>query len=241
GIVIKSIEQNGAANKDGRLEVGDQILEVNGVSLDDLSHERAVSAVRMASSPVRLLVFREDPEKIFTSKENPKSLIKVRINKSISECLGLSILARRDGNGVFVTYVVDGSAADMEGTIQQGDRIIEVNNENLRNATQEHAAHILKRCYGNVKLTIGRIPSLCSSIKASVNSRRPFGYVNHGLDREKDSSPRRYRAGSHGLYDLTNRATSTPNDENRNMVVTPKQRRSITMLETSIQGNTRVN
>jgi hypothetical protein len=38
----------------------------------------------------------------------------------------------------------EGSAADMEGTIQQGDRIMEVNKEDLRSATQEQAAQILK-------------------------------------------------------------------------------------------------
>lgn len=34
--------------------------------------------------------------------------------------------------------------ADLEETIQQGDRIMEVNKQDLRNATQEHAAQVLK-------------------------------------------------------------------------------------------------
>lgn len=34
-----------------------------------MSHKRAVSTLRLASSPVRITIYREDPESIFTSSE----------------------------------------------------------------------------------------------------------------------------------------------------------------------------
>lgn len=34
-----------------------------------MSHKKAVSALRLASSPVRITIYREDPESIFTSYE----------------------------------------------------------------------------------------------------------------------------------------------------------------------------
>ncbi|XP_031551595.1 inaD-like protein [Actinia tenebrosa] len=242
GIVIKNIDPNGAVAKDKRLKVGDQILEVNDVSLREIPHQKAVSTLRVAASPVRLVILREDPEQIFTTKETPKSLIKVRLHKSISENLGLSILARKDGNGVFVTYVTEGSVTDLEGTIQQGDRIMEVNKQDLRNATQEHAAQVLKRCYGNIKLTIGRVPSVIATIKDSANKRQQFGYVNHGLNSDDKDSPRRHRSSSYGSHiDFSKRITSTPKDDNHNEHVKSKQRRrSATMLDQPENDDLRV-
>ena len=36
------------------------------------------------------------------------------------------------------------SLADLDGTIQQGDRILEVNGEDLQNATQEQATQVIR-------------------------------------------------------------------------------------------------
>lgn len=43
--------------------------QVHGESLRNMSHKKAVSALRSASSPVRITIYREDPESIFTSSE----------------------------------------------------------------------------------------------------------------------------------------------------------------------------
>ena len=43
--------------------------QVHGESLRNMSHKEAVSALRSASSPVRITIYREDPESIFTSSE----------------------------------------------------------------------------------------------------------------------------------------------------------------------------
>ena len=44
-------------------------LQVNGESLQQMSHKNVVSALRLAPSPVKLTILREKPEKIFTSTE----------------------------------------------------------------------------------------------------------------------------------------------------------------------------
>ena len=51
-------------------------LKVNGESLRRMSHKNAVSALRLASSPVKLTILREEPEKIFTSTEG-KGLLRL--------------------------------------------------------------------------------------------------------------------------------------------------------------------
>ncbi|XP_069502146.1 syntaxin-binding protein 4-like isoform X2 [Ambystoma mexicanum] len=62
GVYVKRILPGGIAYSDGRLQPGDQILEVNGDSLLGVSNERAVDILRAASatSHMRLLIARDD-------------------------------------------------------------------------------------------------------------------------------------------------------------------------------------
>lgn len=179
GVVINVIEPGGAAAKDGRIAVGDQIIMVNGENLQQMNHKNVVSALRLAPSPVSLTILREDPEKIFTSIEEPSTIFEVNLVKSFTEYLGLSILGRKDKKGVFVSYVSEDSIAYKEGSIHQGDRILEVNGVNLKKTTQEEACKVLQRAYGTVKLKIGRIPSLHSSL---CSPKTKTSYINHALE-----------------------------------------------------------
>ncbi|XP_063790871.1 syntaxin-binding protein 4-like isoform X2 [Pseudophryne corroboree] len=62
GVYVKRILPGGVAYSDGRLQPGDQILEVNGDSLLRVSNDRAVDILRTASatSYMRLLIARDD-------------------------------------------------------------------------------------------------------------------------------------------------------------------------------------
>ncbi|XP_074867205.1 syntaxin-binding protein 4-like [Carettochelys insculpta] len=62
GVYVKRILPGGVAYADGRLQPGDQILEVNGDSLVGVTSERAVDILRTASatSHMRLLIARDD-------------------------------------------------------------------------------------------------------------------------------------------------------------------------------------
>lgn len=55
-VVIKSVFPNGAAATDGRLKRGDQLIAVNGVSLDGVTHDQAVNMLKTAGDIVSLLV-----------------------------------------------------------------------------------------------------------------------------------------------------------------------------------------
>ncbi|KAK3610655.1 hypothetical protein CHS0354_028035 [Potamilus streckersoni] len=62
GIFIKRILPGGLADLDGRLQKGDQILEVNKESLEGVTNERAVAILRQASASnhVEIIVARDD-------------------------------------------------------------------------------------------------------------------------------------------------------------------------------------
>uniref|UniRef100_A0A8C4SNZ8 Tyrosine-protein phosphatase non-receptor type 13 n=1 Tax=Erpetoichthys calabaricus TaxID=27687 RepID=A0A8C4SNZ8_ERPCA len=56
GIYVKAIISNGAAELDGRIQKGDRVLAVNGLSLDGATHKQAVETLRDTGQVVRLLL-----------------------------------------------------------------------------------------------------------------------------------------------------------------------------------------
>ncbi|XP_069718044.1 inaD-like protein [Phaenicophaeus curvirostris] len=169
-IVIHEVYEEGAAARDGRLWAGDQILEVNGIDLRNASHEEAITALRQTPQKVQLVVYRDEAH--YKDEENLE-VFYVDIQKKTGRGLGLSIAGKRNGSGVFISDIVKGGAADLDGRLIQGDQILSVNGEDMRNASQETVATILKCAQGLVHLELGRLRagSWLSSRKTSQNSQ----------------------------------------------------------------------
>ncbi|KAH0618551.1 hypothetical protein JD844_017873 [Phrynosoma platyrhinos] len=169
-IVIHEVYEEGAAARDGRLWAGDQILEVNGIDLRNASHEDAITALRQTPQKVQLVVYRDEAH--YKDEENLE-IFHVELQRKMGRGLGLSIVGKRNGNGVFISDIVKGGAADLDGRLIQGDQILSVNGENVRHASQEMVATILKCAQGLVQLEIGRLRagSWPSSRKTSQNSQ----------------------------------------------------------------------
>ncbi len=65
GIFISKVNDSGAAKRDGRLKVGQRILEVNGQSMLGARHGEAVRALRSAGDRLNMLVCEGyDPDEV---------------------------------------------------------------------------------------------------------------------------------------------------------------------------------
>ncbi|XP_070446259.1 multiple PDZ domain protein isoform X6 [Equus przewalskii] len=153
-IIIHEVYEEGAACKDGRLWAGDQILEVNGIDLRKATHDEAINVLRQTPQRVRLTLYRDEaPYK----EEDVYDTLTVELQKKPGKGLGLSIVGKRNDTGVFVSDIVKGGIADADGRLMQGDQILTVNGEDVRSATQEAVAALLKCSLGTVTLEVGRM------------------------------------------------------------------------------------
>ncbi|NWS86695.1 MPDZ protein, partial [Toxostoma redivivum] len=153
-IIIHEVYEEGAASKDGRLWAGDQILEVNGIDLRNATHDEAINVLRQTPQKVCLTVYRDEAQ---YKEEDMYDVLNIELQKKPGKGLGLSIVGKRNDTGVFVSDIVKGGIADTDGRLMQGDQILRVNGEDVRNANQEAVAALLKCSLGTVRLEVGRI------------------------------------------------------------------------------------
>ncbi|XP_071193980.1 disks large homolog 4-like isoform X6 [Salvelinus alpinus] len=71
-IYVTKIIEGGAAHKDQRLQIGDKILAVNSVCLEDVMHEDAVGALKNTAEVVYLRVAK--PNNLYLNSYNPPDL-----------------------------------------------------------------------------------------------------------------------------------------------------------------------
>ncbi|KAM9582816.1 disks large homolog 1 isoform 5-T7 [Trichechus inunguis] len=156
-IFITKIIAGGAAAQDGRLRVNDCILRVNEVDVRDVTHSKAVEALKEAGSIVRLYVKRRKPvsEKITEIKliKGPKGL-----GFSIAGGVGNQHIP--GDNSIYVTKIIEGGAAHKDGRLQIGDKLLAVNSVCLEEVTHEEAVTALKNTSDFVFLKVAKPTSM---------------------------------------------------------------------------------
>ncbi|XP_036974511.1 disks large homolog 2 isoform X1 [Acanthopagrus latus] len=153
GIFITKIIPGGAAAEDGRLRVNDCILRVNDSDVSEVSHSKAVEALKVAGSIVRLYVRRRRPML--------ETIIEIKLIKG-PKGLGFSIAGGVGNqhipgdNSIYVTKIIDGGAAQKDSRLNVGDRLLMVNNYSLEEVSHEEAVAILKNTSDVVYLKVGK-------------------------------------------------------------------------------------
>ncbi|NWT41730.1 DLG2 protein, partial [Chroicocephalus maculipennis] len=149
GIFITKIIPGGAAAEDGRLSRVDRIIVVllllHCQSLYFYTNE--ILCVNRFLSLAQLSIL---------------SLLHSSYTSSVSLCLGFSIAGGVGNqhipgdNSIYVTKIIDGGAAQKDGRLQVGDRLLMVNNYSLEEVTHEEAVAILKNTSDVVYLKVGK-------------------------------------------------------------------------------------
>ncbi|KAK6191471.1 hypothetical protein SNE40_003152 [Patella caerulea] len=152
--VIQEIIKDGVVDNDGRLLPGDQILEVNGEDLTQATHYLAKKALYQYYPVCRLTVYRERAEE--NRPIEKEEILKITLNKVPGRPLGIKIVGKRNGPGVYILNLVPGSLAAFDGRLKQDDRVFEINGRDVTYGTQEQAAEIIQSDPTCVQFVISR-------------------------------------------------------------------------------------
>nr|CFW94233.1 Eka-INAD2 protein [Euperipatoides kanangrensis] len=240
-ICVSEVYKDGAAYQDGRLKSGDVLLAINDVSLRNVSLKEAIKILREASSPVRLVVLRENPETMFTCIEEPTKFITVELRKAkVTDRLGLSIFGKKDGVGVFITWIHPHSVASENKRLRQGDRILEINGQSVKHLSQAEVATLLRNVDGAVVLLLGRIPFLTASIQEWARNknypiRSRMSTWSHSMLRAREDRGKGNVLNVPQKLSLTESTSAPPTDSPSVALLTPGALRTRSNTETRLQ------
>ncbi|VDM42227.1 unnamed protein product, partial [Toxocara canis] len=201
-IVISSLTPGGAAERDGKLRVGDRVLSINGTNMRGARHDQAVALLTgFSSNEIYLVVQRDRPgtpssTPLQVAPSSTKSSSAVRMPPAAAprsspqhssgfgdtswdgkteevelvrenHSLGLSIVGGSDHSshpfgvnapGVFISKITANSPAARSHKLRIGDRILFVNEVDVRNAKHQTAVEALKRSEPTVRLRVTHEP-----------------------------------------------------------------------------------
>ncbi|XP_057703939.1 tyrosine-protein phosphatase non-receptor type 13 isoform X2 [Corythoichthys intestinalis] len=191
GIYIKSLVIGGAAEQDGRIQIGDRLLEVDGSNLRAVTHQQAVECLKRTEEVVNLLLEREptvilEPrteyalpgsiqpprtevslETTLSSRAKDYSFVtdenthEVILKKSLSG-LGFSFnisyynSGQDRGSVVRIKRLFPGQPAHESGLLREGDIILSVNKEPVKDLSYQRVLFLLRGAPSEVHLLICR-------------------------------------------------------------------------------------
>uniref|UniRef100_UPI0037E81A77 pro-interleukin-16 n=1 Tax=Semicossyphus pulcher TaxID=241346 RepID=UPI0037E81A77 len=209
GIYVKTIFPEGAAAADGRLQEGDEILELNGESLHGRSHDEALHKFKQIKKGLLTLVVRttlrvgalcgqaqvahlcrsrslnsttgmarvsadmgnynyqnntcsNTQSEGQLTKPRDRIMMEIILRKEAGVGLGIGLCCVPSGDGcpgIYIHNVSPGSIAHMDGRLQRGDEIMEINNTVVYNMALNDVYTVLSQCTpGPVHIIISRHP-----------------------------------------------------------------------------------
>lgn len=166
-IFITKLTPKGVAEMDGRLQPNDILYKVNEVSLADASHNEAVQALKDAGQVVYLTVKRLHP-----------ALVEDIVLEKSANGLGFSISGGlytehiKNDHGIFVTKIIAGGAADLDGKLTVGDRLMSVNGFSLEYVTHDDAVAAIASAveqFDDIVLRVGKVTQFSSVSSNNLN------------------------------------------------------------------------
>ncbi|XP_063756952.1 multiple PDZ domain protein isoform X2 [Eleginops maclovinus] len=188
-VFVVGIDPNGAAGRDGRMVVGDELLEINGQVLYGHSHQNASSIIKSAPSRVKIIFVRntealqqmavgpvreqeggdteegdtEDPQTepgTAAANGDTSKYIHHAIKLKDDGGLGITFLEGNTENGVEIQSISEVRGhTGKEGCIRPGDKLLGVNGESVLGYTVEQVNSLLRTSKGPVKLTFSSLQS----------------------------------------------------------------------------------
>ncbi|XP_047921427.1 glutamate receptor-interacting protein 1 isoform X11 [Anser cygnoides] len=208
-LVISDIKKGSVAHRTGTLELGDKLLAIDNIRLDNCSMEDAVQILQHCEDLVKLKIRKDEdnsetnciPLAFITDEQESSGAIIYTVElKRYGGPLGITISGTEEPfDPIIISSLTKGGLAERTGAIHIGDRILAINSSSLKGKPLSEAIHLLQMAGETVTLKIKKQTDATSPKKFSV----PVGHINELSDAEDETSTAQKSGKLSDIYSTT--------------------------------------
>ncbi|XP_076967452.1 glutamate receptor-interacting protein 1 isoform X1 [Tamandua tetradactyla] len=199
-LVISDIKKGSVAHRTGTLELGDKLLAIDNIRLDNCSMEDAVQILQQCEDLVKLKIRKDEDNS--DEQESSGAIIYTVELKRYGGPLGITISGTEEPfDPIIISSLTKGGLAERTGAIHIGDRILAINSSSLKGKPLSEAIHLLQMAGETVTLKIKK-----QTDAQSASSPKKFPIPSHLSDLgdvEEDSSPAQKPGKLSDMYSST--------------------------------------
>ncbi|XP_054255914.1 glutamate receptor-interacting protein 1 isoform X4 [Indicator indicator] len=200
-LVISDIKKGSVAHRTGTLELGDKLLAIDNIRLDNCSMEDAVQILQHCEDLVKLKIRKDEDNS--DEQESSGAIIYTVELKRYGGPLGITISGTEEPfDPIIISSLTKGGLAERTGAIHIGDRILAINSSSLKGKPLSEAIHLLQMAGETVTLKIKKQTDgeyATSPKKFSV----PVGHVSELSDAEDEASAAQKSGKLPDIYSTT--------------------------------------
>ncbi|XP_015711915.1 glutamate receptor-interacting protein 1 isoform X7 [Coturnix japonica] len=197
-LVISDIKKGSVAHRTGTLELGDKLLAIDNIRLDNCSMEDAVQILQHCEDLVKLKIRKDEDNS--DEQESSGAIIYTVELKRYGGPLGITISGTEEPfDPIIISSLTKGGLAERTGAIHIGDRILAINSSSLKGKPLSEAIHLLQMAGETVTLKIKKQTDATSPKKFSV----PVGHITELSDAEDETSAGQKSGKLSDIYSAT--------------------------------------
>ncbi|XP_057597759.1 glutamate receptor-interacting protein 1 isoform X2 [Hippopotamus amphibius kiboko] len=175
-LVISDIKKGSVAHRTGTLELGDKLLAIDNIRLDNCSMEDAVQILQQCEDLVKLKIRKDEDNS--DEQESSGAIIYTVELKRYGGPLGITISGTEEPfDPIIISSLTKGGLAERTGAIHIGDRILAINSSSLKGKPLSEAIHLLQMAGETVTLKIKK-----QTDAPSASSPKKFPIASHLSD-----------------------------------------------------------
>ncbi|XP_070178925.1 tight junction protein ZO-1-like isoform X2 [Littorina saxatilis] len=178
-VAISDVLKAGPA--EGRLQLNDRIISVNGISLENVNHSTAIQVLKNSGDSVHLVVRRRVVMPTAVEKESPPLKVTL-IRKNKKDDFGLVLGCR-----FFIQDLTPDSLAAQDGGLKTGDTILKMNNTPLDGLSLTDVKKLIDKSKDRLQLIVSKSHTPDERLRSSANrSRDDEGYATFRPPHDRD-------------------------------------------------------